>query len=157
VMLAREMPQVSSAIRSDVAPLNRMIDKLLRLVRGVSFMRDPTRGGLAGLCADVAARTGLHVRLDEVHIPVRPETRHAADMLGLDPLEVANEGKVVLFVRPGDIEHALAVIRRDRYGAEACVIGAVTDENDGVCELLTTMGGRRVIQKPYGEQLPRIC
>jgi hydrogenase expression/formation protein HypE len=157
VMLAREMPEVKSPIRSDVAPLNRMIHHVLKEVPGVTFMRDPTRGGVAGLCADVASRTGYHVRLDEAEIPIRPETLHAAEMLGLDPLEVANEGKVVLFVRERHAARALAALRHHPAGAEARVIGQVETARDGVCDLLTTIGGRRIVQKPYGEQLPRIC
>ena len=117
VMLAREMPQVTSALRSDVAPLNKVIDEVLKRVPGVVFMRDPTRGGLAGLCADLASRTGFHVRLDESVIPIRPETRHAGEMLGIDPLEVANEGKVVFAVRPTNVEQALTTL--SRAGCEA--------------------------------------
>jgi hydrogenase expression/formation protein HypE len=139
-----------------VAPLNKLIEGVLNHVPGVVFMRDPTRGGLAGLCADLASRTGLHVRLDENAIPIRPETRHAAEMLGIDPLEVANEGKVVFAVRPTNVEQAMAALTRAGCDA-AAVIGAVDGERDGLCELVTKMGGRRIIQKPYGEQLPRIC
>ena len=157
VMLAREMPDVASALRSDVAPLNGLIERVLKQVPGITFMRDPTRGGLAGLCADVAARTGLHVRLDEGAIPIRPETRHAAEMLGLDPLDVANEGKVVFFVRAGNVDQALQALRSEPRGRGAAVIGAVEEPRDGGCEMVTKLGGRRMIQKPYGEQLPRIC
>jgi hydrogenase expression/formation protein HypE len=105
----------------------------------------------------LAARTRLHLRLDESAIVVRPETLHAAEMLGLDPLDVANEGKVVAVVAPEDAELALAALRADPLGRDAMIIGAIEDTRDGVCEIVTTLGGRRVIQKPYGEQLPRIC
>jgi hydrogenase expression/formation protein HypE len=157
VMLAREMPEVISVIRSDAAPLNHLIDRLLAAVPNVKFLRDPTRGGLAGLAADLAERTELHIRLDESAIRIRPETLHAAEMLGLDPLDVANEGKVVAVVAPGDADLAIAALRADPLGRDAAIIGAVEDIRDGVCEILTTLGGRRIIQKPYGEQLPRIC
>ncbi len=157
VMLAREMPQLRSSLQSDVAPLNRMIGRLLESVEGVVFMRDPTRGGLAGLAADLARRTGWHVTLDEEKIPLRPETRHAAELLGLDPLDVANEGKVVIAVRPEAVEAAIAALKQDPRGREACVIGKVEEIRDGLCELRTGIGGRRIVQKPYGEQLPRIC
>jgi hydrogenase expression/formation protein HypE len=157
VMLAREMPQVHSALQSDVAPLNGMIQRLLESVRGVVFLRDPTRGGLSGVVADLADRTGLHIILEEQEIPIRPETWHAADMLGVDPLDVANEGKVVAVVRPDAAEAALASLRQDAHGKDARLIGRVDDQGDGVCELHTKMGGRRILQKPYGEQLPRIC
>lgn len=157
VMLAREMPQVQSVVRSDVAPLNKMIHRLLDEASGVVFLRDPTRGGLAGVAADLAARTGLHLTLQEKDIPVRPETWHAADMLGIDPLDVANEGKVVAVVRPDAAECVLKLLHADKYGKDAQILGVVGKEADGVCELRTTMGGSRILQKPYGEQLPRIC
>src|SRR5690606_25775510 len=111
VMLAREMPHVQSPLRSDVAPLNALIRQIIEHVPTVAFMRDPTRGGLAGVVAEVAQRQGLHLTIDEKAIPLRPETWHAAEMLGLDPLEVANEGKVVAFVRPETADHALKVMR----------------------------------------------
>ena len=114
-------------------------------------------GGLACVASDLGARTGHRVVLDEAAIPVRPETRHAAEMLGLDPLEVANEGKVVIVVNKGDAEAALATLRNDERGKEAKVIGRVEAAREGVCELETSIGGRRILQKPYGEQLPRIC
>jgi hydrogenase expression/formation protein HypE len=157
VMLAREMPQVRSVLKSDVAPLNRMIQHLLHEAPDVVFMRDPTRAGLAGVVADLASRTGWRIVLDETRIPINPETLHAAEMLGLDPLEVANEGKVVVVVRPESADAALAAMRSDPLGKAASMIGVVEDVRDGICELQTTIGGRRILQKPYGEQLPRIC
>jgi hydrogenase expression/formation protein HypE len=134
-----------------------MIRRLLDEVPGVVFLRDPTRGGLAGVMADLAGRTQLHIALDESEIPIRPETWHAADMLGIDPLEVANEGKIVAVVRPAAVEQAIAMLRSDLHGTNAKVIGTVGAVSDGICELRTSMGGSRILQKPYGEQLPRIC
>ncbi len=157
VMLAREMPQVKSVLRSDVAPLASLIEPLAEHVPGIAFMRDPTRGGLAGVAADLAQRTGLHITLDESAIPIRPETQHAAEMLGLDPLEVANEGKVVVVCRPASVDAALEIMRSHPLGGQAVAIGEVGGIRDGICELRTLMGGRRILQKPYGEQLPRIC
>jgi hydrogenase expression/formation protein HypE len=157
VMLAREMPDMHSALRSDVAPLNGLIAQLLGAVPDVVFMRDATRGGLAGLAADLAQRTKLHVVLDEARIPIRPETLHAAELLGIDPLDVANEGKVVIVVREADAAAALSALRTHPLGKEADIIGLIDASADGLCELRTTIGGRRIVQKPYGEQLPRIC
>ena len=157
VMLAREMPEVSSVLKSDVAPLNRMIARLLRRVPQLAFMRDPTRGGLAAVAADLASRSGWRIVLDEAEIPLHPETLHAAEMLGLDPLEVANEGKVVIVVRPAGAQAALDVLRDDPLGREARIIGRIESVRDGICELRTSIGGSRILQKPYGEQLPRIC
>jgi hydrogenase expression/formation protein HypE len=158
VMLAREMPEIDSVLRSDVAPLNHLINRVMtHHGASVHFMRDATRSGLAGLGADLAKQSGHHIALDEAAIPVRPEARHAADMLGLDPLEVANEGKVVLVVDPAMADTIVATMREHELGQTARVIGHVGAEGDGVCELNTLIGGRRIIQKPYGEQLPRIC
>lgn len=157
VMLAREMPEVHSRLTSDVAPLNGLIEHLMHVVPDVVFMRDPTRAGLAGVAVDLAERSGWRVTLEESAIPVRPVAEHAAEMLGLDVLEVANEGKVVIVVRPREAEHALTALRGHPLGRDAAVIGEIADVADGMCELRTSIGGRRVVQKPYGEQLPRIC
>jgi len=158
VMLAREMPEMQSVLTSDAAPLNGLIDAMLAAGgEDVHFMRDPTRGGLAALAADLASNSGMHVTLRESAIPVKAAARHAADMLGLDPLDIANEGKVVAVVARHAVPRVLAAMRGHPLGQQACVIGTVTDPRDGICELHTAIGGRRIIQKPYGEQLPRIC
>lgn len=158
VMLAREMPEMTSRLKSDAAPLNHLIRRVMDCVgNDLVFMRDATRGGLAGVASDLANRSGLHIRLDENSIYVSSEVRHAAEMLGLDPLEVANEGKVVTVVRSSAAEKALECMRDDPLGKNARIIGQVTDVRDGLCELYTGIGGRRILQKPYGEQLPRIC
>ncbi len=158
VMLQRELPEVQSVVTSDAAPLNGLIESLIKAVGdGVVFMRDATRSGLAGVASDIAQQTGLHVALDEPGIPIKPEALHAAEMLGLDPLEVANEGKVVAVVRPGAADSALAALQAHPLGRDAAIIGRVTDINDSLCEVHTAIGGRRILAKPYGEQLPRIC
>jgi len=158
VMLAREMPDVHSVLTTDAAALNHLIDDLIEAVGDdVAFMRDPTRSGVAGVLADLAQTTGWHITLDESRVPIRPEAHHAADMLGLDPLEIANEGKVIAVVRPDAATLALEALRRHPLGRDAAIIGHVEDEADGICEVLTDIGGRRILQKPYGEQLPRIC
>jgi hydrogenase expression/formation protein HypE len=158
VMLAREMPDVKSVVKSDVAPLNGLIDVILKEgANAITFMRDPTRGGVAGLCADLAQRSGCHVVLEESGIVVQPAARHAAEMLGLDPLEIANEGKVIVAVRARAAERVLAAMRSHPLGQQASIIGHVNGAQDSLCELRTNIGGRRIVQKPYGEQLSRIC
>lgn len=157
VMLAREMQEVTSVLKSDVAPLNGLLEVLQCAVPGVLFMRDATRGGVAGVVADLATKIQRQIILDEEHFPVRTEALHAAEMLGLDPLDIANEGKVVVVVRASDVHLALKAMRNHPLGREACEIGRVGEARDGLCVLNTSIGGRRIVQKPYGEQLPRIC
>lgn len=159
VMLQREEAfGFESELRSDVAPLSGLIGRVLDACgEDVAFMRDPTRGGLAGVVTDIAFRSGWRLTLDEACIPVRQEERYAADMLGLDPLDVASEGKVVIVVRAEASERALEALRAHPLGREAARIGVVEDDRDGLCDMITEAGGRRVLQKPYGEELPRIC
>ncbi|MFG0252955.1 MAG: hydrogenase expression/formation protein HypE, partial [Phycisphaerales bacterium JB038] len=158
VMLQREeQDSIDSELASDVTPLNGLIDHLMEKVPGVLFMRDATRGGLSGVVSDLAEQSGWHLTIDETQVPIRPETNYAAEMLGLDPLDVANEGKVVLVVRKQKARAALRALREHPLGRDAAILGAFEDERDGLCELLTDVGGRRVLQKPYGEELPRIC
>jgi len=158
VMLTREMPDVQSVLTTDAAPLNGLIDQLLETGGDdVVFIRDATRSGVAGVAADLASATGLHVTLDEAAIPIRPQAHHAAEMLGLDPLEIANEGKLIAVVRAGAAAAALEVMQANPRGQDAAIIGRVDNEADGLCDVYTTIGGRRILQKPYGEQLPRIC
>lgn len=158
VMLQREGgSQIVSDLASDVAPLGDLVAQLLDAVPDTRFLRDATRGGLAGVVADLASASGWRVSLDQEAIPVRPSTQYAADMLGFDVLTVANEGKVLAVVAAEDERGALEVMRSHAYGREAAVIGHIGEQRDALCELHTYVGGRRVVQKPYGEDLPRIC
>lgn len=158
VMLQREdQSSLRSALESDVAPLHGLVDALVEAAPDVRFMRDPTRGGLAGVLSDLAEQSGYRVEVEEDAIPVRRPTLYACEMLGVDPLEVANEGKLVAVVPPEQAAAAVAAMRRHECGREAARIGRIGAERDGICVLTTDVGGQRVIQKPYGEQLPRIC
>ena len=157
VMLTRDMPEVKSQLRSDAAPLNIMLADILRHVPEIRFMRHPPRGGLAGLLTDLARQSGRRIVIEEALIPIKPEAQHAAAMLGLDPLDIANEGKAVIVVPPDKSEYVLDLLRGNPNGLDACVFGHVAGDNDGLAEMWTHIGGRRLLQKPYGEQLPRIC
>ncbi len=159
VMLQREEAfGIESELRSDAAPLNGLIADLLDSCgESIVFLRDPTRGGLAGVISDLAEQSGIHLTVDETRIPLRHETNYAAEMLGIDPLDVANEGKVVVVVRPEAEDRALSVLREHPLGRHADSVGEFSDVLDGLCEIITEVGGRRIVQKPYGEELPRIC
>ncbi len=157
VMARREGLAFDTQLASDVAPLNGLIADILATGADVKFMRDPTRSGPAGLLADLAGATQLSIEIDEAAIPISAATRHAAELLGIDPLTVANEGKCVMVVAPADAERVLAACHAHPLGRAAMLIGRVVDTQPALVELVTLMGGRRIIQRPYGEELPRIC
>ena len=120
-------------------------------------MRDPTRGGLAATVCDIARASGVGIRLQETALPIGREVRGACDLLGLDPLTIANEGKVVVFCRGADAERVLSAMKSHPLGQRACVIGEVTEKPAGVALLHTAIGGERIVDLPTGEDLPRIC
>ncbi|MFH1746207.1 MAG: hydrogenase expression/formation protein HypE [Planctomycetota bacterium] len=157
VMSVRNGIEFESDLRTDAAPLNGLIAALLDSGADVKFLRDATRGGVAGVLADISEATGLSIEITEASLPITPTARHAAEMLGLDPLTVANEGKVVCLVSATDTDRALAALRANPLGRQAVCIGHLTDNRPPLVELLTLATGRRVIQRPYGEELPRIC
>jgi hydrogenase expression/formation protein HypE len=120
-------------------------------------MRDPTRGGLSAALNELAAASGVGVKLDEATIPLRPEVRGACEMLGLDPLYVANEGKLIAVVPPDDAERVLHAMRAQPLGKNAAIVGTVVAEHSGMVILRSVVGGERVVTMLAGEQLPRIC
>lgn len=157
IMSIRDGIEFDTTLQSDAAPLNAMIRKLVASGVDIKFMRDATRGGVAGVLADISERRGVSVEVDESRIPIKPGAQYAADMLGLDPLTVANEGKIICVVAMQDTETACDVMRGCAEGRQAAIIGRITDDEPSLVELITTAGGRRIVQRPYGEELPRIC
>jgi hydrogenase expression/formation protein HypE len=158
VLIARGDLELESEIESDSAALHGLVADLLAAVpAGVRALRDPTRGGVATVLVEMALRSEAAVVLDEVAIPVRPEVRGACEILGLDPLYVANEGKLLCVVAPESAERALAALRAHPLGRDAALIGAVRAEPPGMVFLRTVSGGTRVVDMLAGEQLPRIC
>ncbi|HEX5838932.1 MAG TPA: hydrogenase expression/formation protein HypE [Anaerolineales bacterium] len=146
-----------SAIKSDVAPLNHLIEAMLNVSNQVHVLRDPTRGGLATTLNEIASQSNSAILLDEEKIPVHSEVRAACEMLGFDPLYVANEGKLVAIVAQEDAEKILYSMRATRYGEEAVIIGIVTSEPRGRVLLKTPLGSTRIVDMLAGEMLPRIC
>jgi hydrogenase expression/formation protein HypE len=158
IMSVREGLEFESQIRSDCAALNGLIgDVLAAAGPAVHTMRDPTRGGLASTLNEIAQSSGVGIEIDERSLPVRLEVQSACELLGLDPVYVANEGKVVLFVAPEAAEQVLAVLHAHPLGRDAARIGHVTAEHKGMLVARTAMGANRVIPTQIGEQLPRIC
>ena len=158
IMSVREGLEFESQIRSDCAALNGMISAVLDAAGlAVHAMRDPTRGGLSSTLNEIALASGVGMEIDEARLPVRMEVQSACELLGLDPVYVANEGKAVFFVAAEAAELVLATLRAHPLGADAAIIGRVVAEHKGMLVARTAMGANRVIAPQIGEQLPRIC
>ena len=158
IMSVREGLEFESQIRSDCAALNGMIAAVLDAAGNeVHAMRDPTRGGMASTLNEIALASNVGIAIDETRMPVRPEVQSACELLGLDPVYVANEGKAVFFVAPEAADRVLDVLRHHPLGRDAMLIGSVTTEHKRMLVARTAMGANRVIPTQIGEQLPRIC
>ncbi|MEO7430080.1 MAG: hydrogenase expression/formation protein HypE [Acidimicrobiales bacterium] len=157
VMLARGDLALDADIRSDTAPLGDLVEALLAAAPSTRWMRDPTRGGLGTVCNELAQATNLAVVLDELRLPIDPAVSAACDLLGIDPLYVANEGKLVAIVAPNEADAALAALRSHPVGAGAAAIGEINADPEGIVVLLTSFGGTRIVDMLVGDPLPRIC
>ncbi len=157
VLGARGELGFTSDVQSDVAPLNRLIEVMLDASPNVHVLRDPTRGGLATTLNEIAAQSNCCITLNEQSIPIHPPVNAACEMLGFDPLYVANEGKLVAIVAQKDAERVLTAMRKTRYGKEAAIIGEVTAEPRARVLMKTAIGATRVVDILAGEMLPRIC
>jgi hydrogenase expression/formation protein HypE len=142
---------------SDVAPLNSLIERLLEAAPHTHVLRDPTRGGLATTLNEIALQSNVCILLDEKLIPIQPAVRAASEMLGFDPLYIANEGKVIVIVPAAEAETALAALQSHPYGQNAAMIGQVSPDPPGRVLLRTSIGGTRILDMLAGEMLPRIC
>jgi hydrogenase expression/formation protein HypE len=157
IMLARGELDIEADICSDTAPLNSMVASLLAAVPGVRALRDATRGGVATILNEIAVAAGVGVLVTEDDIPVRPVVRGASELLGIDPMYVACEGRLVAVVSPRDGQSALDALRAHPQGSEAAIIGKVTAEPPGIVQLKTAFGGTRIVDLLVGDPLPRIC
>jgi hydrogenase expression/formation protein HypE len=157
IMAQRESLGFSSTIVSDTAALNGLIATLLDTGVDVHVLRDPTRGGLATTLNEIARQSRVGMMLDEAALPVNPQVAAACEFLGLDPLYVANEGKLVVIAAAADAERALASLRGHELGARAAIVGTVHEDPQHFVQMTTGFGGRRIVDWLSGEQLPRIC
>ena len=157
VMLARGELDIESEVESDTAPLNGLVERLLDAAPGVRGLRDATRGGVATICNEVARAAGVAVVVDEDSVPVRPDVRGACELLGIDPLYVACEGRLVAVVDGDQVDAAMAALRSHPLGEGAAVIGRVRDDPPGLVLLKTSFGGTRIVDLLVGDPLPRIC
>ena len=160
IMSVREGIDFGTTVTTDSAPLHRLVATMLAALpdpNGVHVLRDPTRGGLVATAVEIARTAGVGIELDEHRIPVPESVASACSFLGLDPLQVANEGKLVAFVDPAHSEAVLDAIRSRPEGANAALIGRVVSEHPGMVVARTAFGTTRVVERELGEQLPRIC
>jgi hydrogenase expression/formation protein HypE len=157
VMLARDGLELEADIRSDSAPLHRLVAALLAAAPGARCLKDPTRGGVAASLNEIALAAGVGIAIDESCLPVHGEVRAACEILGLDPLHIANEGKCIAIVPAGEAGAALAAMRGDPLGREAAIIGEIVREPEDLVVVRTAVGGTRVLDMLTGDPLPRIC
>ncbi len=157
VMTVREGLSFQSAVESDSAPLNGLVKAVLEACPNVRTFRDPTRGGAATTLNEFAQSSKVGIKLDETVIPVRPDVRGACEILGIDPLYVANEGKLICAVPAGEADAVLAAMQAHEFGADAVVIGEVVAEHPGIVAMRGALGAERIVDRPVGLQLPRIC
>jgi len=157
VMSQREGLKFSTTLESDCAPLNKLVYQMLEVSSNVHCLRDPTRGGLATTLNELAWQSKAGIVVEEAKIPVREEVKAACELLGLDPIYVANEGKLVAVVDPADANKILACMKKNNYGRDAAIIGEVTEERPGKVVMKTKFGPSRIVDMLSGELLPRIC
>ena len=157
VMLAREALELEADIESDSAPLHELVAALLRAAPDTRTIKDPTRGGVATTLNEIAKRAGVAIAVDEERVPVRQAVRGACEILGLDPLHIANEGKLVAIVSPESAKAALDALRSHPLGVDSAIVGEVIEEPKGMVLLRTGIGGSRVLDMLVGDPLPRIC
>jgi hydrogenase expression/formation protein HypE len=157
ILTRREGLSFETSISSDTAPLNHMVKQILTAGRGIHVLRDPTRGGVGTALNEIADRSKMGIKICEENIPVKKEVAAACELLGFDPLYLANEGKLLAFVSAEDAAAVLAAIKTSPYGKDAAVIGEVVEDHIGKVTLKTRIGGMRIVDMLAGEQLPRIC
>ena len=157
VLLEREQMGFVSSVKSDVAPLNLLVAAMLEASPNIHALRDPTRGGLATSLVEMAHQSGVAIRIYEGKVPVDEEVAAACEILGYDPLYVANEGKLIALVAPQDAPEVLRAMKKSLYGRQATIIGEVLAEPRGKVLMATRVGGTRIVDMLSGEQFPRIC
>jgi hydrogenase expression/formation protein HypE len=157
VMSVREGLEFESPVKSDTAPLAGLVEDMLKVSKNIHVLRDPTRGGLASALNEIAESSRIGLNIIENRIPVREPVRGACEILGLDPLYVANEGRLVAFVPGTDAQAVLRAMKEHPFGTESVIIGEVVGDHPGTVVMRTSIGGSRVVDMLSGEQLPRIC
>ena len=157
VLSEREGLNFETTIKSDTAPLSSLVNDMLNVSRDIHVLRDPTRGGLATTLNEIALSSKATIEINEENIPIQEGVRAACEILGYDPLYLANEGKLIAFVSPEVSSEVLEKMKKNKYGKESKIIGRVIKKSEGKVYLNTAIGGKRIVDMLTGEQLPRIC
>jgi hydrogenase expression/formation protein HypE len=157
VLTQREGMTFDSSLQSDTAPLNHMVLRMLSACQDIHVLRDPTRGGVGTALNEIAGKSNVGIQIHEEKVPLNNETESICELLGFDPLYVANEGKLIAFVDADHAKKVLSAIQEDTYGKHAAIIGEVVSEHRGKVVMKTRIGGTRIIDMLTGQQLPRIC
>lgn len=157
ILSARHGLEIPKNIKSDCAPLNKMIFEMLSVEKNIAMLRDATRGGIAAVLNEIAKSANVGILLEEEKIPVREEVRGVCDILGFDALEMANEGKIIAAVPKDSAEKILAVMKNFEYGKNSAIIGEVVENSPGKVGMKTKFGGIRIVDEPIGNLIPRIC
>jgi hydrogenase expression/formation protein HypE len=157
ILSEREGIEFECPVRSDCAALHTLVAEMLKAAPGIRCLRDPTRGGVSSTLNEIARQSNVSIQIQEREIPVRPEVQGACEMLGLDPLYVANEGKLIAIVDQGDAPAVVSAMRKHPLGTEARIIGSVENGRAGRVVMRTALGTSRVVDMLSGDQLPRIC
>ncbi len=157
VMTTREDLSFKSQVKSDTAALNGLVEDMLSVSKNIHAMRDPTRGGVATTLNEFARQSKVGIQLYYNSVPVKPEVKGACEVLGIDPLYVANEGKLIAIVPDNVADEILKIMQLNILGKDSCIIGEVTENNPGIVVQQTGLGANRIVDMPIGEQLPRIC
>ena len=157
VLTQREGMTFDSSLESDTAALNHMVSRMLSACKDIHVLRDPTRGGVGTALNEIADKSNVGIKIYEERIPLKNETESICELLGFDPLYVANEGKLIAFVDADHANEVLSVIQKDDHGKDACIIGEVVSDHRGKVVMKTRIGGTRIIDMLTGQQLPRIC
>jgi hydrogenase expression/formation protein HypE len=157
ILTQREGLSFDTPIQSDTAPLNHMVKKILAISDEVHVLRDPTRGGVGTTLNEIAGKSAVGIRIHEAKLPIKSEVAGVCELLGFDPLYIANEGKLLAFVTAADAPKVLEIVRAQPHGSDACIIGEVVADHPGKVFMRTRIGGERIVDMLTGEQLPRIC
>ncbi len=157
IMASRNFANFHTDIVTDCAPLNGLISEILQSECTVKFMRDATRGGISTVLCEIAENHNIGIEVDEAKVPVNENVRGMCELLGFDPFYVANEGKIIVVVDGNDADKVISVMKNNEFGKNSSIIGEVVEGHSGKAILITEIGGKRIIDMPAGEQLPRIC